>query len=86
MNTVKTFSCGRGTHRIFVMRGVNVIETGYMQYRRTSPSTNSVTMDTHKVTGLWAKVKAYFDYKSHKSSPYFGDTSDITAKDTKGLL
>lgn len=86
MKTVKTFSCGRGTHKVFVMDGLNVVETGYMQYRRTSPTTNSCSMDTYKVTGFWAKVKAYFDYRSHKSSPYFGDTSYTTAKDTKGLV
>lgn len=79
MKTTKTFSCGRGVHKLFVFDGMMVVQTGWMHYSKHSP----VFITIGEKLGLWDRVKATLNYFEHSNSDYTSDTTEITAKDLK---
>lgn len=81
MKTTKTFSCGRGVHRLFVFDGMMVVQTGWVCYSKYSLA--SITIGNK--LGLLDRVKATLSYLNHSKSDYMSDTTETTAKDLKEI-
>ena len=78
---IKTFSCGRGIHKVFKFQGLFPVESGYLILRRQGSRLNYVvvvdSLDLKPLKGL-ARLWALLKYFNHKNSLYFGETTDLT--------
>ncbi len=72
----RSFSCGRGVHKVFLFKSLFHVESGYMVFHRHG---NKYTTDIKRVNFL----KGYYDFFSHKISDYFYETTGTLKQNLK---
>jgi hypothetical protein len=77
MAKLKSFTCGRGIHKVYIFKGLLPIEQGYITITKSRGSTeNSCSMRLEKLSML-GRVFSFIDYLDHKNSIYFRDSSSM---------
>jgi len=80
MNKVRTFSCGRGFHYIFI-GGALPTHTGQMIYTKCNNKAVVVTKEIVELTNFFSRVKAMFKQHHLSNSQWFSETTRHTVGD-----
>ena len=72
----RSFSCGRGVHRIFLFKSLFHVEIGWMTFHR---HVNKYSIEIKRVNFL----KAYYEFYSYKTNEFFRETTNLTNRDFK---
>ncbi|HRM90334.1 MAG TPA: hypothetical protein PLK68_07715 [Thomasclavelia ramosa] len=72
----RSFSCGRGMHRVFLFKSLFHVEVGWMTFNKLN---NKYSIEIKRVNFLIA----YYEFYSHKTSEFFSETTNLTKRDFK---